>query len=1008
MSEIMRMIPFSNMVKWMLDEYKDQGSVFGIRKDKIYKNTSGKNIVIFGDKISSPIGPAAGPNAQLAQNIIASYLAGSRFIELKTVQIMDGEELRSCIPRPCINAQDEGFNVEWSTELTVEEAQSEYIKAWFAIQVIAKELSISNHKDFVYNMSVGYDLVGIQTPKINAYIEGMKDASNTKVFKECQEYLLSNIEQFKNVTKDDVMAISPYICKSITLSTMHGCPPEEIEKIACYLMEKKNIHTFVKCNPTLLGYEFTKNILLDMGYEFEFGTHHFDNDLQYDDGVAMIKRLIDLSESLNLSFGVKLTNTFAMPISNNELPGEEMYMSGRSIYPLTINLANKLSKEFDGKLSISFSGGADHFNIKDIIKTGIQPITFATTILKPGGYERIKQLADDVEYAIKDKFKGIDLEALNMLAMGVINNKYHLKSARPVGSRKTDSVIPLFDCAKAPCKDGGCPINQQIPEYLQLVNDKKYDEAFKVIATDNTSPAVTGSICNHQCQYKCTRLDYDASLEIRNIKKIAVMNAQDKFIASMKVTNIASNKKVAIIGAGPGGIATALFLRRNGVDVTIFEKRQEAYGIVKYVIPSFRISNEMINKDLAMAKKAGVRFKFNVDENINIDNLKKDYDYIVLAIGAWKKGVCPIKEKSENLKDALAFLEEFKFNNGKLSLGKTVAVIGGGDVAMDCARAAKRVPGVEKVEIIYRRTKAFMPAQPEEKVDALADGVEFKELLSPVRYKEGVLTCEYMELGERDALGRKNVKGTGKTTTINIDTVISATGARIDTALFEKNNIKLNLKGYPVVNTNNESSLTGVYIAGDCKAGASTIVEAIADGKVIAKDILEKIGLKSDFVRYLYPQNEKTIYDRKGILVDKCNNENDGKRCLVCDQICEICCDVCPNRANVVIKLNNGFNQKHQILHIDGMCNECGNCGIFCPHIGNPYKDKITLFWTERDFINSTNKGFVRTGDKLFKVRKEDGSIVNYTLGEKGVISDQMASILKTVLKDYDYYLISL
>lgn len=1003
MSEVMRIIPFRNMVEWMLNEHKSQGSIFGIHRDKMYKNTSGKKMMIFGDKISSPIGPAAGPNSQLAQNIIASYLTGSRFIELKTVQVIDGEELRNCIPRPCINAQDEGFNVEWSTELTVEEAQNEYIKAWFAIQVVAKELGISNHRDFAYNMSVGYDLAGIKTPKIDAYIEDMKDASKTKIFRKCQKYLLNNLEQFKNVTKEDIMAISPNICKSITLSTMHGCPPEEIEKIARYLMNQKNIHTFVKCNPTLLGYKFAKNILSDLGYGFEFGTHHFDNDLQYDDGIAMIERLMDFGASLNISFGVKLTNTFAMPINNKELPGEEMYMSGRSLYPLTINLANKLSKAFDGKLPISFSGGADHFNIKDIVKTGIQPVTFATTILKPGGYERIKQLADDVECEMKGEFKGIDLDALNKLATGVVNNKYHLKSARLVESRKTDSNIPLFDCAKAPCKDGGCPINQQIPEYMKLVRDKKYDDAFKVIITDNTSPAVTSSICDHQCQYKCTRLDYDTSLEIRNMKKIAVMNAQDKFTASMKATNIVSSRKVAIVGAGPGGVATALFLRRNGMDVTVFEKRQEAYGIVKYVIPGFRISDEMINKDIDMAKKAGVRFEFGINENISINDLKKDYDYIVLAIGAWRNGIYPIKEGAENLKDALSFLEEFKSNNGKLNLGKTVAVIGGGDVAMDCARAAKRVPGIKKVMVVYRRTKAFMPAQPEEKADALADGVEFKELINPITYKKDVLTCEYMRLDKRDVSGRRSVKGTGKTITINVDTVISATGARIDTAFFEKNNVELDSKGYPAINSNNESSLMNVYIAGDCKKGPSTIVKAIADGKIIAKNILEKVGLKTDFVCYPYPQDEKDIYNRKGILAEKCYDEGEGNRCLVCDQVCEICCDVCPNRANVVIKLDNGFNQKHQILHIDGMCNECGNCSIFCPHTGNPYKDKITLFWTEEDFNNSTNKGFVRIGDNKFKVRKEDGSITDYTLNEKGSISNQMEAILRIVLKDYSY-----
>ena len=136
--------------------------------------------------------------------------------------------------------------------------------------------------------------------------------------------------------------------------------------------------------------------------------------------------------------------------------------------------------------------------------------------------------------------------------------------------------------------------------------------------------------------------------------------------------------------------------------------------------------------------------------------------------------------------------------------------------------------------------------------------------------------------------------------------------------------------------------------------------------------------------------------------------KEDGKRCLACDKICEICVDVCPNRVNVLIKLTGGseiFSQKHQIVHIDGMCNECGNCGIFCPHTGNPYKDKITVFWTEHDFIDSTNKGFLRIGENKFKVRREDGSIIEHTLGD-GQISDEMNVYLNTVLKNYSYYML--
>ena len=1009
MSDLMRLIPFDKMMDWIFQEYEEQSTIFGIRKEKFYKNESGTNIVMFGDKLGTPIGPAAGPNSQLAQNIVAAYLTGSRFVELKTVQQMDGEDLRKCVAKPCINAEDECYNVEWSTELTVPEAYDEYIKAWFALHVVAIELNISKERDFAFNMSVGYDLDGIKSPKINTFIEGLKDASTSDIWKECKTYLLNNIDKFSRLTREDVEKISSSVCPSICLSTLHGCPPAEIERIARYLMEEKKLHTYIKCNPTLLGYEFARNILNDMGYEYiTFDDHHFKNDLQFDDAIAMITRLISFSKELGLEFGVKLTNTFPVKIANNELPGEEMYMSGRSLFPLTISLASKLSREFDGLLPISFSGGADFFNIEEIIKTGIQPITIATTILKPGGYERTTQLANKIEPLLAGKFHGINLEELDKLAKEVTVNKYHVKDTRPVGSRKTSSILPLYDCAKAPCKDGGCPIEQQIPEYLKLVNEGNFEEAFRVIVNDNTSPAVTGTICDHQCQHKCTRLDYDSSLEIRNAKKIAVLNAQDKYLNNMKPAKIVTKKKAVVIGAGPAGVAVSFFLRRNGMDVTVLEKRDRPYGIVQYTIPEFRISKEMIEKDFNLAVNAGVNFKFGVNENYNIEDLKKEYDFVILATGAWKEGRSPVDGGSEKLRDALEFLEDAKSNDLNISVGRSVAILGGGSVAMDCSRTARRIAGVEKVSIVYRRTKEFMPAEPEEKESALADGVKFQELLAPVSYDGQNLICEVMELGDRDSSGRRGIVGTGEMKSLEFDTVVSAVGARVDTALFEKNNLIPDNSGYVKLNQFNETGIKDVYIAGDCKAGAATIVKAIADAKIVAKNILDKAGLTIDFERFSVAQDEKVLYDRKGVLKEATRENTDGARCLTCDQVCELCCDVCPNRANVMVRINNGgFDQKHQIVHVDGMCNECGNCGVFCPHTGNPYKDKITVFWTEEDFIDSTNKGFLSLGNDRFKVRKENGEIIEHSLGD-GQISREMNEVLNTVLKDYSYYMMSL
>lgn len=1004
MSDRMRLIPFDKMLSWVLSELKEKNSIFGIHRSKFYKNNSGSYTELFGEKLATPLGPAAGPNSQLTQNIVSAYLTGCRFIELKTVQKLDGEDLP--VSKPCIYAQDECYNVEWSTELRVPDAYNEYIKAWFLLHVLMKELGLSEKRDFMFNMSVGYDLEGIKSPKMDAYIEGMRNAANTDIWKECREVLLSNLNMFSNFTKADLDMISPVVCPSITLSTLHGCPPQEIERIATYFLKEKNLHTFVKMNPTLLGERFVRDTLDAMGYEYiTLNGHHFIHDLQFTDAVAMLKRLKALAGELKLEIGVKLTNTLPVKILNEELPGEEMYMSGRSLYALSISLAGMLAKEFNGDLHISYSGGIDFFNIDKVAEAGVRPITFATTILKPGGYERIKQMADKVEDMQKGASAGIDIVKIESLAKNALTDKHHLKELRPVNSRKLATELPLYDCAISPC-ERGCPINQQIPQYVALVGDGKYDEAFEVIVNDNASPAITGSICDHQCQYKCTRLDYDESVLIRDMKKTAALKAQDKYAANIRPAEIRSKKKAAIVGAGAAGLATALFLRRNGMEVVVMDKRERPYGVVEYVIPEFRISSDMVRKDLELVRKNGVEFKLGIDGNISIDALKKDYDYIVMSIGAGKPGQISLEKGSENTVNAISFLENYKAQKGNIKLGSDVCVIGGGNVAMDAARAAKRVSGVESVSIVYRRTRGFMPADNEEIQLAASEGVLIKELLSPVTFSEGKLVCEIMALGERDSSGRRSPVSTGKTVTLDADNVIVAVGEQIDSTLLSKNGIELDAKGFPKVGTSCETNIPGVYVAGDAKAGPATIVKAIADGKAVAKDILQKEGLKADFEKKVCFVDEKVLYERKGILNNPKYSDKEAERCLSCENICELCVDVCPNRANAVIFVEEGFASKHQIVHLDGMCNECGNCGIFCPHKGNPYKDKVTVFWSEEDFKDSTNKGFLVTDMAAGKclVRTEGGETVSYAPGGNN-ISKEMEAIIRSCIDKYSYML---
>ena len=205
MSDIMKSIPFGQLMEWILNEYKKTGQVFGIQK--AYVADQSKTIEIFGRKLENPVGPAAGPHTQLAQNLVAAYVAGARFFELKTVQKMDGQELSACIPKPCIVAEDEAYNCEWSTELYVPQAMEEYIKGWILIHVIAKEFGIGSPDGFQFNMSCGYNLEGIKDKKIDDFIEGLKDAGDTAIFKECKQWLLEHISLFEHVTKEDVEAI---------------------------------------------------------------------------------------------------------------------------------------------------------------------------------------------------------------------------------------------------------------------------------------------------------------------------------------------------------------------------------------------------------------------------------------------------------------------------------------------------------------------------------------------------------------------------------------------------------------------------------------------------------------------------------------------------------------------------------------------------------------------------------------------------------------------------------
>ena len=980
MSELMTPIPFRELMTWITTEYRRDGAVFGVHKP--YK-AGVKKLPIFGEAIETPFGPAAGPNTQLAQNIIAGYFAGARFFELKTVQKMDGADLAACINRPCILAEDECYNCEWSTELYVQQAFEEYVKAWCALKIMAKVYGLGDPNGFVFNMSVGYDLAVIQGEKIDTFLNGMVDASKTPIFQEC----IAVLKEFFPGESDYIDTITPHVSGSVTVSTLHGCPPDEIERIASYLLEKKHLHTFVKCNPTILGYETARSILDSMGYDYiAFDDHHFKEDLQYSDAVPMFHRLQALADREGLEFGLKLSNTFPVDVKAGELPSEEMYMAGKSLFPLTTTMAAMMAKEFGGKLRLSYAGGADAFNIDKLFACGIWPITMATTELKPGGYQRFTQIGDKLDALDFKPFTGVDVVGIEALSLAARSDKYHVKAIKPLPRRKLYEKVPLLDCFTAPCK-GGCPIHQDIPEYIELCRKGAYASALRLITEKNPLPFITGTICAHNCMTKCMRNYYDEPVNIRATKLVAAEKGYDAYMS--KITPpapVTDGRKVAVIGGGPTGMSAAYFVGRAGIPVTLFEKADRLGGIVRQVIPAFRISDEAIDKDVALMEKMGVEVKLNTEAPSVAELKAQGYTHIFFAVGAWKAGRLDIPG---NVVPVIGWLRDMKAGKD-VSLGH-VAVVGGGNTAMDAARAALRA-GAKSSTLVYRRTKKYMPADAEELEMAIADGVEFLELVAPVEQKDGKLICEKMKLGDPDDKGRRKPVPTGEMVEIPCDTVVSAVGEKVESEVFTRNGITVDEKGIPAFKTN----LEGVYAGGDAMRGPATVVEGIADAQYFANAVIGEAHKFAIPAKAVATREEAVA--KKGVLCESAKCE--GDRCLTCNVVCQVCADVCPNRANVVIELPDG---RQQILHVDRMCNECGNCAVFCPYDSAPYREKFTLFLTREGFDESVNnQGFLPLGGKKVLVRL-DSKVFEADLDAKNDLPADIEVFIWTVLTKYAY-----
>ena len=1095
MSDRFHPISMEQLTAWAFTELDKKSSLFGIPRSAFFVPGEDDRFRLskYGWPLETPFGVAAGPHSQMAQNIVVAWLCGSRFLELKTVQTLDELEIN----KPCIDVEDEGYNVEWSQELKVYESFDEYLRAWVLIYALHRKLGFpADSPGMIFNMSVGYNLEGILKPNVQWFLDVMRDCSAYK-----QAYVDIVAEWYPEVRE---IEIPDLISDSVTLSTMHGCPPDEIEKICVYLLEERGLHTSVKCNPTLLGADRVRAIIND---ELGFGDvrvpeESFDHDLFYVDAVPMLHTLRRVARAKGLGFGVKLTNTLEVKNFRDIFPDDDMmYLSGRALHAVTTNLALILAEEFRGDLLISFAGGADCFNVPDLLRSGVATITVCNDLLKSGGYMRMLQYFETLNEAMdavgaldlpdfvcksalrQDELtrfapmleqavlldSGLDLQPElcrdldERLASGApagrtdeairgwavergfseessatladravkvlsrINLRQYAAQARSEWRSKKDSFrtdhsktprpLVLFDCIEAPCVDE-CPVDQKVPQYMGAVREGDFDRAVALTREDNPLPAILGRVCDHTCENTCIRTHYDEPLAIRDIKRFIMAHEQQPVLFDRSP---AGGKKVAVIGAGPAGLAAAQKLAYAGFGVTVLEMYPYAGGMVGGAIPSYRLPQAEIDQDVKILEELGVELRYGEKAGVDftLDQLRADgFEAIFVAVGAQlAKRLNLPGEDSEGIMDALLFLRSVREEH-PLPIGQRVGVIGAGDTAMDCIRSAYRLGST--VTLIYRRTIDQMPADREEIRGAIEEGIEIVELAKPhaLHIEDGKLAglvCTRMEFrGDRDKSGRKIPHEVPDSEyEIPLDTLILAISQHSILDFFGEEVPELTDRGYIRVDpVTFESSLPGVYAGGDVAAdGPSSIVKAAADGKRVADAILGRAApaAAAAGTHELEPEELHQLLQRRAhrdwrvppahTPLDQRMNFNEtiltytpeeamaeAGRCLDCHKICSLCVGVCPNMALMTygtepftaslpaLSVTDGevvagepaefrADQRYQIAVLTDFCNECGNCTTFCPTAGEPYRDKPRLYLDREEFEAQTENAFMLTRD---------------------------------------------
>lgn len=411
-----------------------------------------------------------------------------------------------------------------------------------------------------------------------------------------------------------------------------------------------------------------------------------------------------------------------------------------------------------------------------------------------------------------------------------------------------------LNCKVKPCQKG-CPLENDIPNFIQSVKNNKIEEAFQTLIKTTVLGSLCGRICPHfkQCQGSCVRGIKGNPVSIGEVEAYVFDKAIEKGLKINKEINESlKGKKVAIIGSGPSSLTAAAFLAREGITVTIYEKQEKLGGILRYGIPSFRLGKEILDKTINIILELGIKVKTeqNLEENLFLSDLEKEYDAVFLGIGANKSSKMEIE--GEELKGVYGGNELLEKGIHPNYTGKKVAVIGGGNVAMDTARTIKRI-GAEKVFVIYRRAEEQMPAEKKEIEEAKVEGIKFLfqnnivKIIGNEKQEVEKIECIKTELVQKEGEVRKSpVNIIGSNYEMEMDYVVMAVGSKTDRELLSTLDMELTNYGYLKVNEKYQTSKKKIFAGGDLIGTKATVAWAARSGREAAKEIKEFLLLEKE------------------------------------------------------------------------------------------------------------------------------------------------------------------